>query len=73
MTTRTQIEKFWHLASAGKSAALDIHTQTGELQARFTRSANGAAGNGAPPATMGDVWARVVACADGIITRGEER
>jgi len=73
MTTRAQIEHFWMLANAGKSAALDINTITGEMAVRCTRSAEGVEGKGAPPACYTDDWARVVICINGKVTRGSER
>jgi hypothetical protein len=73
MTTRSQIEQFWMLANAGKSAALDIDTNTGELAVRCTRSSAGVEGNGYPPACYTDDWARVVICINGKVTRGTDR
>lgn len=73
MTTRTTIAKFWALAHDNKSAALDIHTTTGELALRCTRSAAGIEGNGTPPACMTDDWARILTSDKGAITHGSER
>jgi hypothetical protein len=73
MTTRSQIEHFWMLADAGKSAALDINTITGDLAVRCTRSLAGVEGKGTPPACGTDAWARVMSCINGEVTRGSER
>lgn len=70
---RMHIEHFWALAGAGKSAALDINTATGELAVRCTRNAAGDEGNGAAPACMSDAWARLMTSDKGTITRGAER
>jgi len=72
MTTRTHIDKFWSLAMASKSAALDINTKTGELAVRCTRSASGDEGNGTPPACMTSDWARLMTSDKGVISRGSE-
>ncbi len=69
----TAITKFWALANAGKSAALDININTGELVVRCTVSATGAQGNGAAPATYGDDWARIVSSDRGQVSQGNER
>jgi hypothetical protein len=73
MTARTHITKFWALASAGKSAALDINTKTGELTVRCTRGAAGDEGNGEAPGTMSDDWARIMTASRGTVTQGAER
>lgn len=73
MNTRLAIEHFWHLADSGKSAALDVHTVTGEIVVRCTKSAAGVEGNGTVPAAYGDEWARLVTSNAGTITRGAER
>ena len=57
------------LANAGKSAALDIDTNTGELAVRCARNSAGVEGNGYPPACCTDDWARVVICINGKVTR----
>ena len=73
MKTRAVITDFWILAAAGKSAALDINCTTGELALRCTRSISGELGNGTPPTTYSDDWARIVTSLGGRIVKGEER
>ena len=54
MTARSQIEHFWMLANAGKSAALDINTLTGDMAVRCTRNSAGVEGN--PPSIEIRAW-----------------
>lgn len=73
MKARTVITNFWAMAAAGKSAALDINCTTGELALRCTRSTSGELGNGIPPTTYSDDWARIVTSLSGRIIKGAER
>lgn len=61
MTHTDAIQKFWRLASSGKSAALDINTQTGELLVQASRNLDtGAEGNGAPGVPYTGSWRRII-------------
>lgn len=53
--------EFAHLYSLGRSAALDIHMDTGELRCACTRPTNPDApiGQGMPPALYGGDWRRL--------------
>lgn len=70
MKHREAINKFWELIGAGKSAALDVSTETGEMVARFSKSAEGAEGNGTPPIPYTDAWARVMVGLNGQVRQG---
>jgi hypothetical protein len=72
MTKREHIAKFWALAAAGKSAALDINAETGELALLCTRSTSGAEGNGTPPACWSSSWTRIISSEKGVISQGAE-
>lgn len=72
MSHQTTIAKFWRLAAAGKSAALDINALTGELAVRCTISKAGDEGNGTPPACMTNDWSRIITSNKGVISRGSE-
>lgn len=56
---------FNKLHAAGKSAALDLNTKTGQLICRASKSANGDLGNGSPGAPYGDDWVRIVETKNG--------
>lgn len=57
---RAAIERFWRLHELGRSAALDINTETGELACLATISDSGAEGLGTPSQPYSDCWTRVV-------------
>jgi hypothetical protein len=70
MNAQTTINQFWSVAEAGKSCALDINSQTGELVFRATKSGSGEIGNGTPPIPMTDNWVRLMVCIKGVVSRG---
>jgi hypothetical protein len=57
---RAAIARFWRLHELGRSAALDINTETGELACLATISDSGAEGLGTPGQPYSDCWTRVV-------------
>jgi len=62
---RAAIERFWRLHELGRSAALDINTETGELACLATISDSGAEGLGTPGQPYSDCWTRVVQTSSG--------
>jgi len=67
MTNQAAIAKFWTLAAAGKSAALDI--DGGTIYCRHTTSNDAARteGNGTPPIPAPSAE-RIAVCANGVVT-----
>lgn len=68
MSKYHEIKKFWDLAEAGKSAALDINDESGDLVCRFTKSVTGEEGNGVAPIEYTDQWIRVAVLKNGEVT-----
>jgi len=69
MRPRHVIEKFWALHALGRSAALDLNTETGELICRHSVSDTGAEGLAAPGQPHSDCWCRVVCTDRGALAR----
>ena len=69
MTKYQAINKFHVLRQQNKSAALDIHDQTGELVCRFTisNSQDKIEGNGTPPIPFSENWLRIIECREGVL------
>jgi hypothetical protein len=67
MTNQSAIAKFWTLAAAGKSAALDI--DNGFIYCRHTTSNDAARteGNGTPPIPAPGAE-RIAVCVNGVVT-----
>jgi hypothetical protein len=70
MNHQSTIAKFWSLAAAGKSVALDIEPD-GRLYCRYTVSNNEARteGNGTPPIPAPSA-ARIAVCVNGLLAQG---
>lgn len=64
---RAAVARFWRLHALGRSAALDINTETGALVCRASVSDSGAEGLGAPGQPYSECWLRVVATTSGVL------
>jgi hypothetical protein len=66
---RSAVARFWRLHDQGRSAALDINTETGELVCMASVSDSGAEGLGTPAAPYSDCWLRLVTTTCGELGR----
>ncbi len=66
---RSAVARFWRLHDQGRSAALDICSETGEMVCIATISDSGAEGLGKPAAPHSECWLRVVTTTCGELGR----
>jgi hypothetical protein len=64
---RAAIAKFWRLHDLGRSAALDLNTETGEVVCMASISSAGAEGLGTPGQPYSACWVRVVSTMSGVL------
>lgn len=64
---RGAVARFWRLHGLGRSAALDVNTETGEMVCLATISDSGAEGLGEPGQPYSECWLRVVSTTRGVL------